>query len=88
MVIVVVMFLKEDVAHLEEVVVPMVVDRSLIIRGPGSVSIAREITTSLRSEGRSLVTLNGHSWLMLILLLLVILPMFVLPQLLTVLLAL
>ena len=52
-------------------------------KGPGNKSIEGGIITSLRSAGRSLVALNGHSWLMLILLLLVILPAFVLSQLLT-----
>ena len=55
----------EEVAHLEAVVVFMVADRLLVIRGPSNVSIVGEITTCLRSAGRSLVALNGHNWLML-----------------------
>ena len=70
--------LEEDVAHLEVIVVLMVVDRLLVIRGSCNVSIAKEITTSLRSAKRSLVALNRHNWLMLILLPLVILVMFIL----------
>jgi len=55
-------------AHLEEVVISMVLDRMLLIRNPDSVSIARGIITSLRSAGRNLDVLNRHSWLMLTLL--------------------
>jgi len=49
-------------------------------KGSGNVSIAGETGPSLRNAGRSLVTLNGHSWLMLILLPLVILLIFMLLQ--------
>ena len=56
-----------------------VVDRLLVIKSPDNVSIARGIT-SLKSAERSLVVLNGHSWLMLILLPQVILSMFILLQ--------
>jgi len=49
-------------------VVPMMVDKMSLIRGSGNVSIVGEITTSMRSVGRSLVALNGHNWLMLTLL--------------------
>jgi len=62
----------EGVAHLEEVVVPMVVDRLLVIRDSGNVSTAKGITTSLKSAGRNLVAPNGYNWLILILLPLVI----------------
>jgi len=79
--------LEEDVAHLEVIVVLMVVDRLLVIRGSCNVSIAKEIA-SLRSAERSLVALNRHNWLMLILLPLVILVMFILQFLTLVLLAL
>ena len=75
---VVVMILEGDMDHLEEVVVSIAVNIILLIRDPFNVSIAGEITTSLRSAERSLVTLNGHSWLMLTLLHLVILLIFLL----------
>jgi len=77
-VVIVDVILEENMAHLKEGVVPIVVDRLLVTRGPGNVSIARGIITSLRSIKKILVALNGHNWLMLILLPLVILPTFIL----------
>ena len=77
-VVVVATVILEDVVHLEEVVVPMVVNKLLLIRSPSNVNITGGITKSLRSAGRNLVALNGHSWLILILLPLVILSMFIL----------
>ena len=38
-----------------------VVDRPLVIRSPGNVSIRKGITASLRNTGRSLVALNGNN---------------------------
>jgi len=49
----------EDVDHLEIDVVLMVADMVLLIKAPGNVSIARGTTTSKRSDGRSLIALNG-----------------------------
>ena len=71
----------EGVAHLDKIVVPMMVDKLLVITNSDNVNNAGGITTSLRSAGRSLVALNGQ----LVdadLLPLMILPMFVLLQLL------
>ena len=45
---------------LEVVVVLMVVDRMLLIKGPGDISIAGGITTSLRSAEISSVALWAH----------------------------
>ena len=39
-VVVAIVILEEDMAHLEVVVVPMVVNRLLVIKGSGNVSIA------------------------------------------------
>ena len=75
--------LKEDVAHLEVTVIPMVADRVALIRGSGNVSNVGEIIIFLRSAERNLVVLNGHSWLMLTLPFLVILLIFMLLQSLT-----
>ena len=41
-VVVVATVILEDVTHLEEVVIPMVVDRLLVIRGSSNVSTAKE----------------------------------------------
>ena len=57
----------EGATHLEVVVIPMVADIMVLIRGPGNVNIGG-IITSLRSVMRSLIALNGHNWLMLTLL--------------------
>jgi len=46
----------------------MVADRVPLTKGLGIVSIVDRVTISLRSVGRSLVDLSGHSWLSLILL--------------------
>ena len=59
LVMVAIMILVEDVAHLEVIVVPILVDRLLAIRSLGNVSIAGETIISLRSAGRNLVALNG-----------------------------
>ena len=48
-------------------------NRMLLIKDSGNINIAGGITTSLRSARRSLVALNGHSWMMLTLLPLMIL---------------
>jgi len=54
---------------------PMVAGKVALIRGPDNESIARGISISLRSAGRSLVALNGHNRLILTFLHLVVLFM-------------
>ena len=61
MVIVADAILEEDVAHLELDAIFLVADRVLLIRGLGTVSTADGIITFLRSVGRSLIDLSGHS---------------------------
>jgi len=67
----------EDATHLEVAVDLIVADRVALIRALDNVSIVTGIMTSLRSAERNLVALNGHNWLMLTLLSLV---MFMLLQ--------
>ena len=50
----------EGVACLEEVVIPIAVDKLLVIRGSDGVSTAAGIT-SLRNAERNLVAPNGHN---------------------------
>jgi len=67
----------EDMTHLEEDMDPMVAGRVALTRGPDNVSIAKRIIISLRSAERSLIALNGHSRLILTLVLLMLLhPLF------------
>jgi len=69
----------EDAAHLEVVIDLMVADIVALIRGLNTVSIVAGIITYLRNAERNLIALNGHSWLMLTLLPLVVLLVLIQP---------
>ena len=70
---------RDFTTHLEEDVDPTVAGIVALIRAPDNVNITRGIIISLASVERSLVTLNGHNWLILTLLPLVVLLMFLHP---------
>jgi len=75
--------LEEDVAHLEEVMIPMVADKLLAIRGPRQ---CKHCARNNHISEKCWEKFGCPEWaqlVMLILLPLVILSMFVLPQLLT-----
>ena len=78
-VVVVIVVVEENMDPLEGDVVHMVADIVAFIRDPGNISIMAGIITSLKNTRRNLITRNGHSWLMLTLLPLVVLLVLIQP---------